>query len=153
MIAIVCIGLSFLHQIEDSSEYLLSNIAFLTLQFIRSLQHKVKLIDRLIHPEGPECAAQTCFALKRPHRLGGRGVNQLKITNVVAVVGNESNLKRNPTGQIRKICCNLEPFSLLRNYQQSLFKPLEISKRLTQTCEILSPFLARWFELKSIRDS
>src|SRR2546426_8522549 len=153
MIPVVCVGLTLLHQIEDPCEYLLSNIAFLTLQFIRSLEHKVELIDRLIHPERPECAAQTCFALKRPHWLGGRGVNQPKITNVVAVIRDESNLKWNPIRQLRKICCNLETFSDLRNYQQSLFKPLEISERLTQACEILPPLLARRFELEPIRGS
>src|SRR2546430_1785299 len=96
MVPVVCVGLSFLHQVEDSCEYLFSNIALLALQFVRSLEHKVELIDRLIHPEGPECAAQTCFALERPYWLGGRGVNQSKITNVVAVIRDDSNLKRNP---------------------------------------------------------
>src|SRR6266581_9536017 len=96
MVSIVCVGLSFLHQIKDLCEYLLSNVAFLALHFIRCLEHEVKLIDRLIHPESPECAAQSGLSLKRSHWLRGRGMNQAKITNVVAAIGHESDLKRDP---------------------------------------------------------
>src|SRR6266571_1098100 len=94
MVSIVCVGLSFLHQIKDLCEYLLSNVAFLALHFIRCFEHEVKLIDRLIHPEGPECATQTSFSLKRPYWLRGRVMNQAKITYVVAVIRYDSNLKR-----------------------------------------------------------
>src|SRR2546425_10377212 len=96
MVPIVCVGLSFLHQIKDLYEYLLSNVASLALHFIRCFEHKVKLIDRLIHPEGPECATQTGLSLKRPYWLRGRVMNQAKITYVVAVIRYDSNLKRDP---------------------------------------------------------
>src|SRR2546428_4109111 len=94
MVPIICVGLSSLHQIKDLCEYLLSNVASLALHFIRCFEHKVKLINRLIHPEGPESATQTGFSLKRPYWLRGRVVNQEKITDVVAVIRNDSNLKR-----------------------------------------------------------
>src|SRR2546427_4833306 len=96
MIPIICVCLPFLHRIKDLREHVLPNVAFLTLHLIRSLEHEVKLIDRLIHPEGPERTAQTGFSLKRTHRLGGRGMNQTKTTNVVPVVRYNSDLKWNP---------------------------------------------------------
>src|SRR6267378_6546130 len=96
VIPIVCVGLTSLHQIKDLCEYLLSNVTFLSLHFIRCLEHKVKLIDRLIHPESPECATQTGFSLKRPYWLSGRIMNKAKISYVVAVIRYDSNLKRAP---------------------------------------------------------
>src|SRR2546428_1544013 len=127
MVPIVCVGLSSLHQIKDLCEYLLSNVAFLSLHLIRCFEHKVKLIDRLIHPESPECTTQTGFSLKRPYRLRGRVMNQAKITYVVAVIRYDSNLKRYPISQFREVGCDPEAFSLFRDNQECLLEPLEIS--------------------------
>src|SRR3989441_8061514 len=114
VIPIVCVSLSSLHQIKDLCEYLLSNVTFLALHFIRSFEHEVKLIDRLIHPESPECATQTALSLKRPYWLRGRVMNQAKITYVVAVIRYDSNLKRYPISQFREVGCDPEAFSLFR---------------------------------------